>query len=148
MIDIKFEIDVDSSPTSGLSMGHLEIECNKVKITSKTRDNKFMMMLMPSIICLIDGLIVFLGSKKKTYEFYAVDSSFKITFKKESQETLFIEFKDDLIQVSIEQFIQALYSSSLSVWEENKRELHENDIIIDDYTDSLSELFKLVNQQN
>ncbi len=141
MIKFKFELCPEEPPLSGFEMGNLIVDMNGTIIDSKTGGGRYLMMLFLSIIELLNGLESFLGSKKKTFKFVGVDSSFIMTFEKMPKGIICIHFeKSTTIKVSVADLIKELAISSYDFWESHKHFLNKDAPILEDM-DSAIDMF-------
>ena len=99
MLKVVFSF-IDESPTDpiGFELGDLEFRGEAGAATSNSINPNQSMMLVLSIINLLDGLRQFLSTpKEKEYEFIGVDSSFRVVFRRLTNDTISISSDHNLI---------------------------------------------------
>lgn len=145
MIKVKYTLESRDFPVSGFEMGDLEIDVNNLLFSSKAGGSRHLMMIFLSIIELLNGLNSFLCSKKRSYEFVGVDSSFILLFKKISNSKLLIEQGgNSKVEVLSKELIEEVLIGSEKFWKDTKQLLNHNDPIIKDMEDAIQGLKKQV----
>lgn len=133
-ISSKMEDEINS-----FTAGHMTISGLSRLVTSKGKQPDQAMMIFPSIVELLDGIRYWmLASRTPVYSFYAIDSSFQFTLRKEREESVkFIYEKEALGTVSKAELLQAVWSGVDSFVSRYGRYLTSADPVFEDLQDAL-----------
>lgn len=137
---LKFVIEMEelAGPVGGLDMGHFTLQGSKAVATSAGKDPSQAMMVFISIIELLDGLKVFLFSKKKNYVFIGADSSFSLLFEKLKNNDIRISSGGTLLGVEKRMDLVAAIWRGVDEFLENRlNQISSDDMVYNDLISSV-----------
>ena len=144
MFKISFNIEKEIIMPDEYNLGWLCIEHNDKKLNSIELSGRGLMMIFFSVTSLLECLIKLNSNINKPIRFVGEDSSFILYFKRNKKnEIKIIQNKKVWAKINFQEFFNAIWSLSESLFHEYGKQFEEHNIAFKDWVETRKEVVSI-----